>query len=270
VLHRGKIIGIFVGYFLWGIPGVLIGLPLGYVVDKSLLALKKPHYAKATTHELSHLDEGYLSAAYTVMGYIAARSDSPSKDDIVAANAVFDRLQLPKIDRPQALRLFAEGAQPDFNVNDVLFKFHDIYSDKPDLLEMFIELQIYAIDQDAKISSSERPALLGVCHWLDLSKADFEGIYRCIRTDQQLRRRQRRYADGGKDKVKLANAYAVLNTSPNASDDDIKRAYRRLRSVHHPDKLLAKGLPEDMLKTAENKTHEIRLAYEAIKTVRNL
>jgi DnaJ like chaperone protein len=58
--------------------------------------------------------------------------------------------------------------------------------------------------------------------------------------------------------------------SPKSSDAEVKRAYRRLLSQHHPDKLVSKGLPEEMMKIAAQKTHEIRQAYEQIKQARGL
>jgi len=62
----------------------------------------------------------------------------------------------------------------------------------------------------------------------------------------------------------------VLGVASTASDDEIKTAYRRLMSQHHPDKLVARGLPESMKSVAEQKTQEVRAAYEAIKAQRGL
>jgi DnaJ like chaperone protein len=53
-----------------------------------------------------------------------------------------------------------------------------------------------------------------------------------------------------------------------ASEAEVKNAYSRLMSQHNPDKLVAKGLPEEMMKIATQKTHEIRQAYEQIKEAR--
>jgi DnaJ like chaperone protein len=55
---------------------------------------------------------------------------------------------------------------------------------------------------------------------------------------------------------------------PNATNDEVKIAYRRLMNQHHPDKLVARGLPKSMIGVAEQKTHEVRTAYEQIKTQR--
>ena len=68
----------------------------------------------------------------------------------------------------------------------------------------------------------------------------------------------------------LAEAYRVLGVGAAASDDEVKTAYRRLMSQHHPDKLVARGLPESMKSVAEQKTHEVRAAYETIKAQRGL
>ena len=67
----------------------------------------------------------------------------------------------------------------------------------------------------------------------------------------------------------LDDAYAILGVDRSSSDTEVTRAYRRLMSQHHPDKLVAKGLPEEMMKVATEKTQEIKLAYEKIKAARS-
>ena len=67
------------------------------------------------------------------------------------------------------------------------------------------------------------------------------------------------------DRISLDDAYSVLNVDENASDAEVKKSYRRLIGQHHPDKLVAKGLPEEMMKIATRRTREIRQAYERIR-----
>ena len=63
----------------------------------------------------------------------------------------------------------------------------------------------------------------------------------------------------------LEEAYQVLGVDSSASDTEVKTAYRRLMNRHHPDKLVAKGLPEEMMKLATDKTRDIQGAWEQIR-----
>ena len=58
--------------------------------------------------------------------------------------------------------------------------------------------------------------------------------------------------------------------SRSASDAEITKAYRRLMNQNHPDKLVARGLPESMMKIAEEKTRQIRAAYEVLRDARGM
>jgi DnaJ like chaperone protein len=62
----------------------------------------------------------------------------------------------------------------------------------------------------------------------------------------------------------------VLNVPSGAADAEVKKAYRRQLNQHHPDKLVSKGLPEEMMRLAAQKTHEIKQAYERIKKARGI
>ena len=65
--------------------------------------------------------------------------------------------------------------------------------------------------------------------------------------------------------LSLSEAYQLLGIDKNADKNATKRAYRKLMSQHHPDKLVAKGLPPEMIKIATEKTQSIKAAYELVK-----
>ena len=75
--------------------------------------------------------------------------------------------------------------------------------------------------------------------------------------------------DAATARTSLKDAYRLLGVSDGASDAELKKAYRRLMSQHHPDKLVAKGLPEQMVKDATEKTQQIKAAYELIRKSRD-
>jgi DnaJ like chaperone protein len=65
-------------------------------------------------------------------------------------------------------------------------------------------------------------------------------------------------------------AYAVLGLSKDATESEIKKAYRKLSIEYHPDTIASKGLPEEFSKMATQKFREIQTAYEKIKKERNI
>ena len=71
-----------------------------------------------------------------------------------------------------------------------------------------------------------------------------------------------------RDGPSLEDAYETLGVSPNAPDDEVKRAYRRLMNRHHPDKLAARGLPDEMMRAATERTQQIKAAWDTVKTER--
>ena len=73
------------------------------------------------------------------------------------------------------------------------------------------------------------------------------------------------YAGTDYNAPSVEQAYQLLGVKASDDEKTVKRAYRRLMSQHHPDKLVAKGLPEQMIKMATEKTQEIKAAYELIK-----
>jgi DnaJ like chaperone protein len=270
VFHWGKLIGTTLGYFLGGIPGAALGLVLGFLVDKSMLALKQPQFVKVNPADLANLQKEFFVATFSVMGHVAAAAKSETDEEYAPLNKVLDRLNLPHDIHQEAISLFNQGKQPDFNLNQVILPFFTTCRYQTHLLEMFLELQLYAAYHEGDMNPSRQQILLNICRILEMSRADFDRIFSTIRAEHHFRREKRPGVPATiEDSANLEDAYAILNLSPRASDDEIKQAYRRLTSMHHPDKLVARGLPEEMLKIAEDKTREIRLAYERIRAVRN-
>jgi len=77
-------------------------------------------------------------------------------------------------------------------------------------------------------------------------------------------------AGGARAEAELGEAYRALGVEPDASDKEVKTAYRRLMNQHHPDKLVSRGLPDSMLESAKERTREIRAAYELIRERRGI
>jgi DnaJ like chaperone protein len=134
---------------------------------------------------------------------------------------------------------------------------------------MFLEIQLQAAYADGTLHPQERQLLLQVFDSLGFSRHEFEHLESMVRAAVGGGGGQRRHTAAERT-PSLEEDYAVLDVARGASDAEVKKAYRRLMSQHHPDKLVAKGLPEEMIKLANEKTQQIRKAYERIKASRGM
>ncbi len=250
----GKLLGGGVGFALGGPLGALIGAALGHTVDTR---------RRGSTGGRERTQTAFFTATFSVLGHLAKADGRVTHDEIRLAEAVMAQMQLGAEVRELAKSLFRRGKEPGFDLDAVLDQFKRECHRSRMLLQMFIEILLQAAYVDGLLHPAERGILLHICSRLGISPAQFDHLDAIVRGAHG--RRMHGNGDRGNE---LARAYAILDVSPEAGDDEVKRAYRRLLNQHHPDKLVAKGLPEEMMKLASEKTHEIRKAYECIRAAR--
>ncbi len=261
----GKIIGGVFGYLIThNIWGILIGVFLGHQFDKGLSRSGGGFSAGWRVVNQARAQQAFFETTFSVMGHLAKADGRVSEEEIALARQVMARMGLPEAARREAVRLFGQGKAADFDLDAALTNFRSVTLGQRNLLQMFLEIQFFAAYADGAMDPDERRVLLHVCELLGFSEVDFE------RLDAMIQAEMHGFQGGGAQRQgpSLADAYAILGISEDASDSEVKKAYRRLMSQHHPDKLVAKGLPEEMMKLAQEKTHEIRSAYERIKEAR--
>ena len=261
----GKVIGGAFGFMLGGPLGAMLGAVLGHNLDKGIAGLPDDSLAEG---DKERVQMAFFTATFSVMGHIAKADGRVSEDEIAMARAVMQQMELDEAMRNAAIKLFNEGKESSFKLDPVLEQFRRECHRRQTLIQMFIEIQLQAAYADGKLDPTEDRLLRHICKQLHFPQFAYRRLEEMVRTE-----RNRGWSAGGgskarSDQLSLPQAYALLNIAESASDQEIKRAYRRLMSQHHPDKLVAKGLPDEMMKIATQKTHEIRTAYERIKKER--
>jgi DnaJ like chaperone protein len=253
---------------LGGPLGAVLGAALGHKFDKGLDGLpdSQPGWGPG---DQERVQTAFFTTTFSVMGHLAKADGRVSPDEIRLAEAVMSQMSLSNEMRQTAIRLFNEGKSSDFPLEDVIEQFRRECHRRQTLIQMFMEIQIQAAFADGRMDKQEEALLLRICRMLHISEFTFRLLVQRVSAEAH-------YAGGGAggaaqpQQFSLDDAYAILNVSPDASDKEVKRAYRRLISQHHPDKLVSKGLPEEMMKMAAQKTDEIKKAYERIKEARSL
>ena len=246
----GALAGGWVGFFIGGFVGHWTGFALGRYVLNNL---------KVAQSQL-------FDATFAVMGALCKADKVVTRDEINAVEQIFNMLNLHGEQRQQAKASFNRGKQPDFDLDETVDRFAAITRGRGPLLQMFLQLQVMAISADGRIDPAEHDMLVRVARRLGLSEADVSQLEALLRASTS-----RQSAPGGRPpQDRLADAYAALGVTPEASPDEIKRAYRKLISENHPDKLAARGLPESMRPVAEERSRELNAAYDLLKEARGI
>jgi len=252
------VFGAFVGLLIGGFRGLIIGAAIGYALGWALrnMVLGRLHVAQSQL----------IESAFSVMGALAKADRVVTRDEIQVAETIMSRLHLSAEQRDVAKAAFNRGKAPDFNVDAAVDDFARIGRGRGPLLHLFLQVQVMAVAADGNVHAAEHDMLVRVARRLGLTERDVAQLEALLRTASA----GPGAAGAPPPKRKLDDAYAALGVSPGASDAELKRAYRRLMSQNHPDKLASRGLPESMRELAEERTREINTAYDLIKDSRNL
>ena len=258
----GKIVGGACGLLLGGPLGALLGAALGHGFDKGLKQQDRLAFAGDEAAR-ERVQSAFFTATFSVLGHIAKADGRVTPDEIRAAQRLMSELALNAQQRQAAIALFRRGKAADFPLDEVLDQFRAVAGRRRNLLRIFLKMLLHGAYADGQVRPEERRVLEDVCARLSVPLSDLRRMERLIAAQYAAAASM-----AGRAEPSLQDAYASLGV--NAEDDPatIRQAYRRLLNRHHPDKLVAKGLPEEMMALAAQKTHDIKQAYERIRAAR--
>ena len=257
----------------FGPVGALLGVFVGHQFDRGAAEQfgVRGGFGSANPEAVRR---AFFETTFSVMGHLAKVDGLVSEEEIRQARAVMYRMQLsPELTR-EAMRLFNQGKDADFPLELTLQRFRTQAGGQHDLFRTFLLIQLQAALANGRIDNVERALLWRMCQVLGISRVELAQLEAMIRAQTIFGGGSAGAGQAGGQRVRPANsleqAYKVLGVEPAASDAEVKKAYRRLMSQHHPDKLLARGLPESMRGEAETRTQEIRAAYDVLRETRGI
>ncbi|NMP15831.1 co-chaperone DjlA [Thalassotalea sp. Y01] len=255
----GKVIGFLLGFMAGRLIGALLGLWLGHKVDKGL------NFDFSTLGKQSETDRQriFFDATYSIMGHIAKASGRVSEEEIAFASASMKRWGLDAETTKLAQKAFGDGKQADFQLQKKIRQLRVACFGRHDLLQMFIEIQIQAAFADGDLHPEERRILHKLAKGLGISSRELDALLDRIVAGEQFHQ-QGGHVSPAQAKQQLANAYRVLGVDANTDFKEVKKSYRKLMAQHHPDKLVAKGLPPELMDDAKQKAQDIQAAYELV------
>ena len=266
MVWQGKALGALIGVFAAGPVGALFGTFIGHLFDVQAEGTRDDQGdATAAAASPAQIQEAFFRATFQAMGHLAKADGRVSEDEIRAARAMMSEFRLGEREVQLAIELFTQGKRRDLPLESLLRELRQMCRKRPDLCRMFVQIQLQTALWGGGLNGAGREVLARMCAALGIS------AYEVVQMEALLRMQQASHRPEARPTVdRVAEAYEVLAVSRNASDAEVTKAYRRLMNQNHPDKLVAKGLPESMMKVAEEKTRQIRAAYELLRDARGM
>jgi DnaJ like chaperone protein len=260
----GKLLGALIGAIVGrGWIGAVIGFLIGHQFDRRFAA------GRLGGADPQVLSAAFFRATFQVMGQVAKSDGRVSEQEIEAARATMRRFALGEADVRRAIAYFTEGKRPDFALRATLEELRGLIGRRGDLRRMFLQIQLEAALQGNGLTAAARPVFHEICQALGVSALEFASLEAMLRMRAQASAGAEAQSPGAAA-ARIIDAYRVLGVEQSASDAELTRAYRRLMSRNHPDKLVANGLPESMVAAAHERTKQVLAAYELLKRHRGM
>lgn len=211
-------------------------------------------------------------AMFIVLGRLAKMDGRVTQEEIDYASQVMQRMALSGEKRCRAIRAYEQGKHPATDVSESVALAAKVMGRRSALAKLFLQIQCEAAYLRGNLRLKDKMLLRDVAEQLGYSKSEFLAIASATQSE----RYQRADADPSSKFSKsqgrsfLQNAYRVLQLEPGVADGEIRRAYLRMMSRYHPDKLASRNASEDALRQAQENAMAIRNAYEALCGFRNL
>jgi DnaJ like chaperone protein len=251
----GKLIGAIVGLILFRNPfGLLIGAVIGHFYDVAIAQLRPPS-----------MGSGFIEPLFAFAGALSKSDGRVSEGEIAAAESLMSRLRLDGTRRRIAIEQFNAGKQQDFEAQLAISDLKRWCGGRRDLAFLVLDLLLDLVYAEGALVDAKLTLMRKLCWALGVSDHELAALSA-----------MKGYAAGGgphgagarppQPGPMRVDPYTVLGIERSAGEREIKRAYRKLMSQHHPDKL--GDVPDELKRRAEDRAREINAAYERVKSER--
>lgn len=274
----GFVIGAFIGSLLLGAPGLLIGAFLGPMVERYLRRQSRSGWGWGGEEARAREEDGggqraFLTLLSAMMAKLSKLDGRITEDEIRGVNRVFDQLHLSEDARACCIESFRAAKDSDESIYDCADRFARSQGNVNIRIILYdILWQLAAVD--GGIHPAELEALRELPMFLQIPSVCFRAQYA-----RYFARSSQQGSWGGsgswggahpeeRPQAALSDDYEFLGVSSDATDDEVKRAYREKAKKLHPDELASQGLPPELEKQANEQMARLNAAYDRIKKAR--
>ena len=236
----GSLIGGFVGFSFAGPIGALIGSMVGGRISSARRSSFQRSFAPP--------QQVFAIALIILTAKLAKADGSVSKEELIA---IKDKLKIPEHEIDQVGKIFNKAKEDALGYEPYAQQIAQIYRNNPAVLDEVINTLFYIAEADNNVSDSEITMIRGIAKIFGLSESQFEGIKESRKSSDKL------------------NPYVVLGCDPNDDFSVIRKKYLILSKEHHPDILVSKGVPQEVIEESKKKMRAINSAFDQIEKMKS-
>ena len=236
----GSLIGGFVGFSFAGPIGALIGSMLGGRISSARRSSFQRSFA--------HSQQVFAIALIILTAKLAKADGHVSREELIA---IKNKLKIPEHEIDQVGKIFNKAKEDSLGYKPYAQQIAQIYRNNPVVLDEIINTLFYIAEADGSISDSELAMMRNIAKIFGLNESQFEGIKESRKSSDKL------------------NPYIVLGCSPNDDFAIIRKKYLQLSKEHHPDVLMNKGVPQEVIEESKKKMRAINSAFDQIEKMKS-
>ena len=254
----GKIVGGTIGFSLGGPLGAILGLALGHKYDNSsenryLDGVIASSFSKGVDSGVESTEVVFFTAAFSMLAKLAKSDGRVSDSEIAVVEDFMDNiLHLDPPSRKVAVDIFRVAKDSSEPFESFADQFYEAFKYQRSILEIMLDMLLKMASIDNHLALSEEILIDYAARLFKFSEFEYENM-------------KAKYFKSDADQY-----YAVLKVSPLVTDDEIKKQYRKLVMEYHPDKVIAKGMPDEFVEFANEKFKQIQEAYDEICIIRGI
>ena len=235
----GSLIGGAIGFSFGGPLGMLLGSFIGGRISNARPSVR---------HSSFQQNQEIFAISLIVLSAKLSKADGQvSKEEIAA---IKDKLNIPKSEMTQVGKIFNKAKEESTGYEVYAEQIAQIFRNNLNVLEEVINILFYVAEADGVVSKSEEIMIEDIARIFGLSTSQYDGIKESRKSSDKL------------------NPYLVLESSPNDDLQTIRKRYLKLSKEHHPDLLMSKGVPEEMIAESKNKMRAINAAWDQIQKLK--
>lgn len=236
----GSLLGGVIGFSFGGPFGALLGSFLGGKISR--LSSSKKISGQQNAQEVFALSLIILSAK------LSKADGHVSKEELIA---VKEKLQIPDSEIDQVAQIFNKAKDESTGYEPYAKQIAEIFKGNINVLEEVINILFYIAEADGHVSSDEEDMIANIAYIFGLSQKQYQSIKESRKSSDKL------------------NPYIVLESQPTDDLQIIRKRYIKLSKEHHPDLLMSKGVPVEVINESKNKMRAINAAWDQVQKLRS-